>query len=177
VDKTEFLTDRELYERVIIRAVPTAEEFLWLATSELKDLYVDKGHSMVPFLEVLSDLVDRGVAVRLIHAGEPGPAFREDFDHYPNLIDGMERLLCPRAHIKVVVVDGRFAYSGSANLTGAGIGAKGENRRNFESGIVTTEPGLIEQIMAQFDSIWMGAHCEKCRRKEYCAEYTEMGST
>ena len=124
--------------------------------------------------EILSDLVDRGIAIRLIHAGEPGPAFRKDFDHYPNLIDGMERLLCPRAHLKAVIVDGQFAYTGSANLTGAGIGAKGEHRRNFESGIVTTDPELVSQIMAQFDSIWMGAHCEKCKRKKYCAEYTDM---
>jgi len=171
---TQFLTDRELYERVILEAVPKAEKFLWLATSELKDLYVDKGRSMVPFLEVLSDLIDRGVAIRLIHAGEPGPAFREDFDHYPSLISGMEQILCPRTHIKAIIVDGKIAYSGSANLTGAGIGAKGEHKRNFESGIVTTDPELVKQIMEQFDSIWMGAHCEKCKRKKYCAEYADI---
>lgn len=101
-DTTQFLTDRELYQRVILDAVPEAERFLWLATSDLKDLYVGKGRRMVPFLEVLSDLVGRGVSVRLIHASEPGPAFRKDFDRYPSLIEGVERLLCPRTHIKAV---------------------------------------------------------------------------
>ena len=47
-------------------------------TSDLKDLYVDKKGRMVPFLEILSDLIKRQVSVRLIHAKEPGKAFRDD---------------------------------------------------------------------------------------------------
>ncbi|MCP5104844.1 MAG: phospholipase, partial [bacterium] len=113
--QTEFITDREIYERVILEAVSSAEQFLWLGTSDLKDLHVHKGKRMVPFLEILSGLVERGVAVRMLHAKEPGPAFRKDFDRYPNLITGMERILCPRVHFKSVVVDGKIAYSGSAN--------------------------------------------------------------
>ncbi len=172
--ETEFITDREIYERVLLQTVPDAAEFVWLATADLKDLYVKKAARMVPFLEVLSDLIERGVAVRLLHAKEPGPVFRKDFDRYPNLIDGLERILCPRVHFKSVVVDGRAAYTGSANLTGAGMGAKSERRRNFEAGFVTTDAGLIEQIMAQFDQIWMGARCEGCRRKTFCADYNEL---
>ena len=101
-------------------------------------------------------------------------AFRRDFDRYPNLIEGLERILCPRVHFKSVVVDGVFAYTGSANLTGAGMGAKSKHRRNFEAGIVTTDPTLIDGIMQQFDTIWMGAHCEACQRKEYCGDYPEL---
>ena len=171
---TEFITNRELYERVILEAVPAAKKFLWLATSDLKDLHVKKGRRMVPFLETLSMLADQNVAIRLIHAKEPGPAFRRDFDRYPNLIHGIERIICPRTHLKSVVVDGTFAYTGSANLTGAGIGAKGMNRRNFEAGIVTTDPELIDQIMTQFDGIWMGSHCGKCQHKKYCSDYKEL---
>ncbi len=100
--------------------------------------------------------------------------FRRDFDKYPNLISGMERILCPRVHFKSVAVDGRFAYTGSANLTGAGMGAKSEGRRNFENGIITTDTALIEKIMAQFDAVWMGARCAKCRRKQFCADYKDL---
>jgi len=167
---TQFLTDRQIYERVILETVPTATEFLWLATADLKDLHVHRGRQMVPFLAVLSELVERGVAVRLLHAKEPGPAFREDFDRYPNLLEGMERVLCPRVHLKSIIVDGRVAYSGSANLTGAGMGAKSPKRRNFESGILTTAPELIQATMAQFDSIWMGAECRSCGRKQHCPD-------
>ncbi len=37
----------------------------------------------------------------------------------------------------MMIFDWREAYVGSANLTGAGIGMKGENKRNFEAGILT----------------------------------------
>ena len=171
---TEFITDVEIYERVILGMIPEAEKFVWLATADLKDLYVAKGRKMAPFLEVLSDLVRKGVAIRLIHAKEPGPAFRRDFDKYPNLIDGMERILCPRVHVKSVVVDGQSAYAGSANLTGAGMGAKSPHRRNFEAGIITTDAELVGKIMGQFDSIWMGSRCPQCQRKEYCADYEHL---
>lgn len=170
----QFITDREIYEQVIQEAVPSVRDFLWLATSDLKDLHVHRGKRMIPFLEELSRLIDQGVAVRLLHAKEPGPAFRRDFDRYPNLIDGLERILCPRVHIKSVIVDGKFAYSGSANLTGAGMGAKSRHRRNFESGFTTTDAELVQAIMQQFDRIWMGAECEGCQRKQHCADYPEL---
>lgn len=170
----EFVADRAIYEKVICRSVSKAERFLWLATSDLKDMYVDSGRKMVPFLEVLSGLVRRKVEIRLLHAKEPGPAFRRDFDKYPNLIDGLERILCPRVHVKSVIVDGNFAYTGSANLTGAGMGAKGDKKRNFEGGIITDQRPLIEPIMEQFDDIWRGANCDGCKRKQYCADFKDL---
>lgn len=170
----EFIKDREIYEKVICEQIPEAKRFLWLATADLKDLYVDKNRKMVPFLEVLSGLVSKRVEVRLLHAKEPGQRFRRDFDKYPNLIKGMERILCPRVHLKFVIVDGRFAYTGSANLTGAGMGAKTTEKRNFESGIVTDDKRIIERIMDQFDSIWSGEYCLECKRKEYCADYKDL---
>jgi len=173
---TEFLTDRDLYERVIQQQVPSARDFVWIATANVKDLHVAKGRRMVPFLEVLAGLAEKGVSLRLLHAREPGPAFREDFDRYPALLTGLERMLCPRTHLKAIIVDGRFAYTGSANLTGAGIGAKGKTRRNFESGMVTTDPSLVQPIMDQFDAIWMGTHCPACTRKEHCADFPDLGN-
>lgn len=171
---TEFITDRRIYERVIQDAIPRAARFIWLATSDLKDLYVNRDGGFVPFLAVLSELLERGIAIRLLHAKEPGTAFRTDFDRFPNLITGLERILCPRVHFKSVVVDGTWAYSGSANLTGAGMGAKSDTRRNFEAGIVTCDPPMVSAIMNQFDQIWMGAHCENCGRRDYCADFHEM---
>jgi phosphatidylserine/phosphatidylglycerophosphate/cardiolipin synthase-like enzyme len=170
----EFITDRDIYEKVICGRVDKARKFIWIATSDLKDLHVDKGGRMVPFLEVLSDLVKRQVEIRLLHAKEPGPAFRKDFDKYPNLIRGMERILCPRVHLKAVIIDGVFAYTGSANLTGAGIGAKSEHKRNFESGIITDDKVIVGKIMEQFDNIWRGTHCPQCQRKKFCADYKDI---
>jgi phosphatidylserine/phosphatidylglycerophosphate/cardiolipin synthase-like enzyme len=170
----EFITDRDIYEEVICRRAGRARKFVWIATSDLKDLYVDKSGKMVPFLEVLSDLVKKRVEIRLLHAKEPGAAFRRDFDKYPDLINGMERILCPRVHLKAVVIDGKFAYSGSANLTGAGMGAKSEHKRNFEAGIITDERRIVGKVIEQFDGIWRGTHCRQCKRKKFCADYKDI---
>ena len=170
---TRFLTNREIYESAVLKLVPSARQRLWIATADIKDMYVEKPgltKQMVPFLQILSELLNRGVAIRLIHAKEPGPAFRQDFDRFPGLWSGIERVLCPRVHFKCIIVDGRTAYFGSANLTGAGMGAKSERKRNFENGVLTDEPSLVEPLAEQFDSVWRGACCVKCGRKKFCAD-------
>ena len=167
---TEFLKNREIYEKVIMEMVPDARDFVWIATADIKDMHVGSRASFRPFLAVLSELVEKGVSIRLLHAKEPGPNFRRDFDNYPNLIRGLERNICPRVHLKTIVVDGRTVYLGSANLTGAGMGAKSKDRRNFESGIISDEPDIISGVMEQFDEIWMGAMCDTCQRRDFCAD-------
>ena len=168
---TTFLSNREIYERVICGVVPQARERLWIATADIKDMYVDAGgRDMVPFLEVLDGMLKRGVEVRLIHAKEPGPNWREDFDRHPGLWEGMERMLCPRVHFKCIIVDGRTAYFGSANLTGAGMGAKGERKRNFENGVLTDDPALVAPLVEQFDSVWRGDFCHDCGRRDFCGD-------
>lgn len=166
----EFIKNRAIYEKVIMAMVPAAKEFVWIATADIKDMHVGSRASFRPFLGVLSELVQEGIAIRLLHAKEPGENFRNDFDVYPNLLEGLERNICPRVHLKTIVVDGRIAYLGSANLTGAGMGAKSKDRRNFESGIVTDEPGIVTGTMEQFDEIWMGSMCDTCQRRNYCAD-------
>lgn len=63
-----------------------------------------------------------------------------------------------------------MAYIGSANLTGAGLGMKGASTRNFEAGILTDEPTLVDAAADQFDAVWNGMHCAKCRRKSFCTD-------
>lgn len=167
----QFLSNREIYERVVCGIVPQAEERLWIATADIKDMYVSTGgRDMVPFLEVLVGMLKRGVELRLIHAKEPGQNWRDDFDRYPDLRRGMERMLCPRVHFKCIIVDGRKAYFGSANLTGAGMGAKSERKRNFENGVLTDDPSLVEPLVEQFDSVWRGDFCAACGRRDFCSD-------
>lgn len=164
-----YIANESHYEQVIER-IKTVKKTLWIGTADIKDLYVKDGRGSKPLLEVLSDLAKRGVEIRLIHAKEPGPAFRQDFDKYPALIEGMERVLCPRVHFKIIVFDLKTAYVGSANLTGAGLGMKGENKRNFEAGVLSSNKDFVKNAAEQFDSVWMGAHCKGCRRKEFCGD-------
>jgi len=133
-------------------------------------MYVEQGKTMQPFVAVLAGLIKRKVEVHLMHAKEPGPNFRKDFDKYPVLFGGLERMLCPRVHYKIVIVDGKIAYTGSANLTGAGMGAKGDDTRNFENGFITDDHNIVSALMEQFDSVWRGDFCRKCKRKAYCQD-------
>ena len=152
--ETSYIANDAHYDQVIER-IKDVKKTLWIGTADIKDLYVKDGRGTKPLLEVLSDLVKKGVAIRLIHAKEPGPAFRQDFDKYPALIEGMERVLCPRVHFKIIIFDLKMAYVGSANLTGAGIGMKGENTRNFEAGILSTNKDFVKNAAEQFDSVWI----------------------
>ena len=69
---TAFLSNRGIYTSVVCGIVPQARERLWIATADIKDMYVDAGgRDMVPFLEVLDGMVKRGIEVRLIHAKDP----------------------------------------------------------------------------------------------------------
>ena len=147
-----------------------AQHVLWIGTADIKDLYVKKGNGSKPLLGALSDLLKKGVEIRLIHAKEPGPNFREDFDKYPILAESLERVLCNRVHFKIIVIDCEWVYVGSANLTGAGLGMKSPRNRNFEAGILTDEPALVEAAMNQFDTIWAGFKCKDCGRKQYCSD-------
>jgi len=165
----KFITNEQLFKQAI-EPIKNAASFVWIGTADIKDLHVPYKGSVFSFLSVLDGLVKKKVAIRLLHAKEPGVNFRNSFDKYPMLWQNMERQLCPRVHFKHIIIDGKFAYTGSANLTGAGLGIKSVNTRNFESGIVTTNQELIDSIMNQFDDVWMGKHCRACKRKEYCSD-------
>ena len=135
-----YIRDEAHYAEVLLR-VREVKKTLWIGTADLKDVFVMRGKRARPFLGEVADLIEKGVSVRLIHAKEPGPNFRKDFDRYPALVKGLERVLCPRVHFKMLIFDLQAAYIGSANLTGAGIGMKSDGKRNFEAGIWTDDPG------------------------------------
>ena len=166
---TRYIRDEAHYADVLLRA-REVKRTLWIGTADLKDVFVMRGKTARPFLGEIAGLIEQGVSVRLIHAKEPGPNFRRDFDRYPVLVKGLERVLCPRVHFKMLIFDLETAYIGSANLTGAGIGMKSDGKRNFEAGIWTGDPGLVAAAIEQFDSVWMGAHCDTCRRQAFCGD-------
>lgn len=166
---TSFVSDQEHYD-VVLEKMLKAQHVLWIGTADIKDLYVKNGNGSQPLLGALSDLLKKGVEIRLIHAKEPGPNFREDFDKYPILAEQLDRVLCNRVHFKIIVIDCEWAYVGSANLTGAGMGMKSSYKRNFEAGIFTNDPNLVDGAIEEFDRIWRGEECKKCGRKEFCID-------
>ncbi|QHI69018.1 phospholipase D-like domain-containing protein [Tichowtungia aerotolerans] len=170
--ETAYIANEAHYDAVLCKALD-ARRTLWIGTADLKDLHVKTGGSSVPFLQALAERIEGGLEVRLIHAKEPGPRFREDFDRFPALATHLERIFCPRVHFKLIIIDCKTAYIGSANLTGAGLGMKSPRRRNFEAGVLTDDPALVEQAVQQFDDLWIGTPCQTCGRTEYCTDRIE----
>ena len=54
--------------------------------------------------------------------------------------------------------------------TGASIVMKSTRTRNFEAGILTDNPALVEAAVNQFDSVWAGFRCKDCARKKFCGD-------
>ena len=100
----KYIADRYHYSDVLSLCDKVKHD-LWIATADLKDLYVESGKMVVPFLSVLNKLLERGVDIRLLHAKEPGDNFRDDFDKFPGLWANLERRLCPRVHFKIMIFD------------------------------------------------------------------------
>lgn len=185
----ELIAGRGHYDRVI-RAVLQAHTSVWIATANVKELMVEDGRA-VPgrrrsvraashgsVLARLDELAARGVEIRLLHAELPSRPFRAQLAQQPRLVaGGLALRRCPRVHLKAVIVDGELLYLGSANWTGAGLGARGTGRRNFELGIVTDDALLLDQIQSLYDRIWTGGECAGCRLRDECpGPLSELGA-
>jgi phosphatidylserine/phosphatidylglycerophosphate/cardiolipin synthase-like enzyme len=174
----ELVIDQQHFAKVVLEGILEAKISLDIATADFKAMLIpldrtrrgpqpERGRrSARSIVRVLGDLAERGVEVRVLHAGVPSsPALRELRRGLPPNLT-MRR--CPRLHAKAIIVDARAMYLGSANLTGAGLGAKADGRRNFEMGIWTTATPLIDGVMQQFNALWEGRQCTVCRRRDVC---------
>ena len=167
------IKDREIYQEVVEKGLLQATRFLWIATANIKDMQVKQLGRYHSILGSFAAMSGKGLEIRLIHAGKVSAAFQESFRRFPELARMMETLICPRVHFKMVIVDGVWAYTGSANFTGAGMGIKSENRRNFEIGTLIDDPLGVKELMDYFDRIWMGQHCLRCGHRKICPQPIE----
>jgi phosphatidylserine/phosphatidylglycerophosphate/cardiolipin synthase-like enzyme len=178
--RLSLLSGKAHYEQVV-KPIEDATRSVWIATANLKELMVEdprvqpgrrraSGRSNYrSVLEVFDELAARGVELRILHASLPSRPFRDELDRHPRLFrGGLELRMCPRVHMKAVIVDGARMYLGSANWTGAGLGAKGEHRRNFELGMVTEDEAWLDEVQALYEHVWRGSACAKCRLRDSC---------
>jgi phosphatidylserine/phosphatidylglycerophosphate/cardiolipin synthase-like enzyme len=170
------VVDGDHYEILVQKVMREARVSLWIATANVKEMRVEaplgtvarsKGR-YVSVLDTFDELLKRGVEIRFLHAGVPSRAFREELAKRTTLARRLAMRQCPRVHLKMIAVDGSELYLGSANFTGAGLGAKGEGRRNFELGILTHDDVLLDVAQARFDRIWSGKDCAGCRLRAVC---------
>jgi phosphatidylserine/phosphatidylglycerophosphate/cardiolipin synthase-like enzyme len=168
------LAGRALYDEVIVGGLSRARESVWIATANVKELFVErKGarRGVGSVVGLLADLHARGVELRLLHAELPSRRFRAAFDRHPALVrGGLAMKQCPRVHMKAIIVDGAWLYVGSANFTGAGLGMKGDDKRNFELGFATEDFELLDRIQGLFNAIWTGQPCATCKLRYVCPD-------
>lgn len=58
-------------------------------------------------------------------------------------------------------------YIGSENIIGVAFGMKSEKNRDFEAGVFTDEPLLVNEVVEQFDGVCMGSFCKDCGRERF----------
>jgi phosphatidylserine/phosphatidylglycerophosphate/cardiolipin synthase-like enzyme len=160
--------DRQHFRQIVLDGILFAKTSLDIMTADFKAMLVpEPGRRRArSIVQVMRGLAERGVEVRLLHSGTPSaPALQELKKQLP---ERMTIRRCPRLHAKTVIIDCQRMYLGSANLTGAGLGAKGDGKRNFEMGIWTEAPAMIDAVLDEFNALWEGRQCESCKRKEHC---------
>lgn len=165
------LLDRDIYDKFTRTHLTQARRFVWIATANIKSTGLLYQRRFVSFVDMMAILVNRGVSIRVIHSELPSAPFRaryEQLDAKGQLSAGVEFLHCIRMHAKIFIVDGTVALVGSPNLTGAGIGAKGDGNRNFEVAFLLQGREETEPFVNYFDNVWMGASCGQCGRRELC---------
>jgi phosphatidylserine/phosphatidylglycerophosphate/cardiolipin synthase-like enzyme len=178
----ELVAGRGHLDRVVA-AVLAAKVSVWIATANVKELMIEDGRARpgrrrslragrLPYVSILArldELAAHGVELRLLHAELPSRPFRDELARHPRLVaGGLTLRRCPRVHMKAVIVDGELLYLGSANWTGAGLGAKGSGRRNFELGIVTDDAPMLDHVQALYDRVWRGGECGTCKLRDVC---------
>jgi phosphatidylserine/phosphatidylglycerophosphate/cardiolipin synthase-like enzyme len=167
----EYVEGERLHERVIQDLVLNARSTVWIATANLKDMHIPMARGYRPVLQVFDSMAADGVQFRIIHSDIPSRSFRDTLEKLPRLTGGgLELQVCPRCHWKMVVVDGTKAYAGSANFTGAGLGAKRAGRRNLELGFVGERSDWVAWLAGLFDGFWIGERCHGCDRREFCPD-------
>lgn len=164
----ELVADGQHFTRIVREGILAARTSVDVLTADFKAMLVPepltrRARSIV---EVFRRLAGRGVEIRLLHAGTPSSAALHELRRA--LPANLTIRRCPRLHAKAVVIDSARMYLGSANLTGAGLGAKADGRRNFELGVWTESPALIDGVLEQFNKIWEGHACTACKRKDIC---------
>ena len=157
---------------VLGEALTRCRHRLTIATADVKNLHLPnpaggggRGRAR-SILDHFDSLSRRNVEIRLLHGGVPSGPFLAALKK--GLPSALTMRRCPRMHAKAVIVDGQSMYLGSANLTGAGLGAKSPRRRNFEAGIWTDDLALIDAVADMLDGVWTGRQCGECGRKEHC---------
>lgn len=169
---TRLILNEEHYKEVIER-VCEAKSSIKIMTGDFKLFRVkttsDQG---TLFINYLINKAKSGVSVEII-VSDPSKNVEEvlnaDFRQRRSTPYPFATKNCKRNHAKVVIIDDKIAYFGSANMTRAGLGQ--HRPGNFEVGMLTKDTAIVSSLKENFTKIWDGDYCANCHRAIKCVEY------
>lgn len=174
--ETLLIINENHYQEVLQR-ICTAKSSIKIMTASFKrfnlkptDNQGDTYFSGTPFIKYLMAKAVQGVSVQII-CSMPSSSFSDEWKEYyrqmmkPGLFDYMH---CERNHAKIFIIDDKFAYVGSANVTPAGLGQGIFTPGNIEAGILTENPEIVSSVKDLFSMIWERKFCNNCHRTKEC---------
>jgi len=168
VSKLELVSFKknELFDKVIARGLMQAKGSLIIGTYNLQDIRiaVNESYKTVSLSDVVVSLLKRNVQILMVLAAFMLKSrFIQTLQEKCRNHENLRIRFCRRMHLKAVIVDLKYAYIGSANLSGAGVGLKSLQKRNFELGFITRDTELIADVASMFMEIFTGKFCAKDR--------------
>jgi len=164
----QLIQNEDHYKYVVEEGILLAKKSIWIATANLKDMQIAMCNKKYKSIATyLNELAERGIEIKLLHGGDPSKNFIKSLS-LNNIEPNFKFKQCPRNHFKTVIIDNKYMYLGSANLTGAGIGTKNPKKRNFELGFITKDKKVIDEVQSLFNLIWENELCNDCLQKRYC---------
>src|SRR3954465_14752504 len=150
----QLVSGAQHFQKIVLQGICRATVSLDIMTADFKAMLVPDGltRRARSIVQIFRQLAGKGVEIRLLHAGVPSSAALIELKR--DLPRGLTIRRCPRLHSKAVIIDSNRMYLGSANLTGAGLGAKADKRRNFELGVWTQSSAMIDAVSEEFNSLW-----------------------
>ena len=172
-NETRLITNAEHYNEVVKRILD-AKSSIKIMTANFKRFRLkpteEQGNDYndgTPFIKYLMDKAVQGVYVQII-CSRPSPSFTEEWEEYYRQMNPelFEYMFCERNHAKIVIIDDRWVYVGSANVTPAGLGQGIFTPGNFEAGIMTGNKDVVSSTITYFSMIWDEKCCSNCHRAE-----------
>jgi len=160
--ETRFIFNDEHYDEVI-RRICSAKSSIKIMTANFKRFRLkpterqgDKPSDGTPFIEYLMRKAVDGVSVQIICSKPSKPFEKEKTECYKRMKNPklFEYKKIEKNHAKIIIVDDKIAYVGSANITRAGLRQDVTSFLNYESGILTTNLELVKSINDFFMMVW-----------------------
>ncbi len=154
--------DDSAIHKKTIELLQGASDTVHLASSTFRDFKLYAQHGLLSLSEYLLGLRRKCIQVRILTTPRmlSSQFVRNLLSHGSREIQAKT---CARTHLKLICVDNRIVYFGTANLTSSGLGLRSSKRRNFEVGMISSDKACVGFIMEIFDRIWNGVYCNSCR--------------